>query len=274
MDSKGMVTIVTPAYNASKYISETIESVLNQSYDNWEMLIVNDGSTDNTKEIVESFSDKRIKLINQSNQGVSVARNKALDEAKGEYITFLDADDILPKKSLEVRVKFLEENLDVDLVDGYAVAVSSDLKDIIREHKPTYRGKLFPQIIKLDGSVYLTCYYMFRKNKLGNIRFKKGMTHSEDVLFFIMLAYYNDITYGAVKDKIFIYRVGHESAMKNIKGLEKGYIELIKEISKLNISPLFKTYLRLKISKIMVLTWISKREFLNAFKTTFYMIRA
>ena len=264
-----LVSIITPAYNASQYIKGTIESVLNQTYDNWELIIVNDGSTDNTKEIVESFKDSRIKLINQKNMGVSVARNRGLSEAQGEFITFLDADDILPPKSLEVRVKYLKENSDVDLVDGYAIVMDGDLKNIIREHKPTYKGLLFEKIVKLDSSVYLTCYYMFRHKKLGDVKFRAGMTHAEDLLFFIELAYYNNIIYGSIDEKVFIYRFGHNSAMKNIEGIQQGYIQLLKELKKLNIPKSKLLYLRFKIAKIMFLVWLKRKQLLKSLNSLY-----
>ena len=89
----GLVSIITPAYNAAAYRAETIESVLNQTYTNWEMVIVNDCSKDNTAEIVQSYAekDKRIKLINlRHNSGAAVARNTVLKNATGRYIAFLD----------------------------------------------------------------------------------------------------------------------------------------------------------------------------------------
>lgn len=97
-----LVSIITPAYNAEAYIAETIASVLAQTYTNWEMLIVNDCSKDNTVEIVQSYAakDKRIKLINlKQNSGAAVARNTAIQNAKGRYIAFLDSDDLWKKKS-------------------------------------------------------------------------------------------------------------------------------------------------------------------------------
>ncbi|MBD2778355.1 glycosyltransferase family 2 protein [Iningainema tapete] len=89
-------TIVIPAYNAAQYLPETLESVLAQTYENFEVLIINDGSTDNTVEIVEQYSqkDSRVKLISQINQGVAIARNTGIAMAQGEFIAFLDSDDL------------------------------------------------------------------------------------------------------------------------------------------------------------------------------------
>lgn len=108
---EGLVSIITPAYNAEKFISQTIESVLNQTYKNWEMIIVNDCSSDNTRKIVESYKDKRIILINlNENKGTANAWNIAFSKMKGEYIAFLDSDDLWSEKKLELQIAFMKKN--------------------------------------------------------------------------------------------------------------------------------------------------------------------
>jgi glycosyltransferase involved in cell wall biosynthesis len=264
-----------PAYNAQKYIKSAIESVLEQSYNNWELIVINDGSSDNTLDIVKSFDDKRIVVINQPNGGVSVARNNGLKEAKGEYVTFLDADDILPKKSLEIRINYLEENLDVDLVDGKAYVMNEDLKEIIRVYEPKYKGELFPKLVLLNDKVYLTYFYMVRREVLKDVKFKEKMTHSEDLLFFINLAAKKNIIYAAVDELIFYYRKGHESATKNLDGITNGYIELFKEIKKIKQTTLLqKIYLKFKISKILFFIWVSQKNILKAIKSVTIMIKS
>ena len=108
-----MISIITPCFNASKFISNTITSIKNQTYNDWELIIVDDCSTDGSIEIIESFtaSDKRIKLIkNHINKGVAETRNTALKEAKGKYIAFLDSDDQWDSNKLEKQFTFMEEN--------------------------------------------------------------------------------------------------------------------------------------------------------------------
>ncbi len=107
-----LVSIITPSYNTADYISETIKSVLSQSYKNWEMIIVDDCSTDNTDEVVAEFlSDSRIKYLkNESNSGAAVSRNYALREAKGKWIAFLDSDDLWSPNKLEKQLGFMKEN--------------------------------------------------------------------------------------------------------------------------------------------------------------------
>lgn len=113
MKDYGLVSIITPTYNCGRFISETIESVLAQSYPNWEMLIVDDCSTDNTKEIVEQYQqkDSRIKYYCfEKNSGAAVARNTALKMAKGRWIAFLDSDDLWKPQKLEHQLEFMVKN--------------------------------------------------------------------------------------------------------------------------------------------------------------------
>ncbi|XCF06529.1 glycosyltransferase family 2 protein [Tamlana crocina] len=109
-NSTPLVSVITACYNSEKHISETISSVLNQTYQNWEMLLVDDCSSDNTISIIETLqkSDSRIKLFQlNENSGAAVARNKAINEAKGEFIAFLDSDDKWLPLKLEKQIRFM-----------------------------------------------------------------------------------------------------------------------------------------------------------------------
>lgn len=113
MEKTKKISIVTPVYNVEKCITDTINCVLAQTYTNWEMIIVDDCSTDSTVQIVEKFCDidERIKLIKHTqNQGAAMARNTALANAKGEYVAFLDGDDLWSDQKLEKQLTFMEEN--------------------------------------------------------------------------------------------------------------------------------------------------------------------
>lgn len=115
-----MVSIIMPSYNTAKFIKETIESVLAQTYANWELLIVDDCSTDNTDEVVQEYiNDSRIRYIkNERNCGAALSRNRALQEAKGRWIAFLDSDDLWMHEKLERQIRFMEEN-------GYAFSYTN-----------------------------------------------------------------------------------------------------------------------------------------------------
>lgn len=111
---KNLVSVITPTYNRGEIIKETIQSVLNQTYHNFEYIIIDDGSTDNTKEIIQSFQDKRIKYINQQHVGTPASgRNNGIKNAKGEFIAFLDSDDIWFPQKLEIQLKEFQKNADI-----------------------------------------------------------------------------------------------------------------------------------------------------------------
>lgn len=109
----GLVSIITPTFNSANFIEETIKSVLSQTYSNWEMIIVDDCSGDNTEEVVSQYSrkDRRIKYIRlEKNSGAAIARNKAMGEAEGEYMAFLDSDDIWTAGKLSEQLSFMQEH--------------------------------------------------------------------------------------------------------------------------------------------------------------------
>ena len=108
------ISVVMPAYNAEKYLREDIDSILAQTYDDFEFIIINDGSIDRTKEIILSYSDPRIVYIeNEQNSGICVTLNKGLDTAKGRYIVRMDSDDIALPQRLEIQVRYMDANPDV-----------------------------------------------------------------------------------------------------------------------------------------------------------------
>lgn len=134
MSNQPLISVITPIFNGERYILETIQSVLNQSYKNWEMIIVDNCSTDNSRIIVNQISDDRIKLIEleYNSGGPARPRNIGLDNAKGEYIAFLDADDVWLPEKLEKQIKFIQKD-DVDIVHTLANKI---------DENSTYRGVL------------------------------------------------------------------------------------------------------------------------------------
>ncbi|NOR72214.1 MAG: glycosyltransferase [Methylomarinum sp.] len=110
LDNNSLVSIIIPAYNAELYLKTAINSILSQTYQNFEIIVVNDGSSDLTEAVAKQFTDSRIHIISQSNGGMSSARNAGLRLAKGDYIAFLDADDYWLPKKLEKQVMLLQQN--------------------------------------------------------------------------------------------------------------------------------------------------------------------
>lgn len=140
-----LVSVIIPAYNAEKFIAEAIESVITQTYQHWELLVADDGSTDNTKLIVQSFclKDTRIKYLYQPNGRLPKARNLGLANAKGEYVAFLDADDVWFNDKLAIQVKLFSET-NADMIFSDAVIFTGDVnkpKMIMNSGKGYFKGE-------------------------------------------------------------------------------------------------------------------------------------
>lgn len=188
------VTIIMPAYNSEAYIVESMKSVLTQTYDNFELIIINDGSTDRTEEIVRSFmSDKRIRLISQENQGVSVARNTGLKNAQGEYISFLDSDDLYYPTFLQTLVALMEEKradfVFADFSESYGLTAMQSKDLHWRKRKALYwvRRKLLGiRLMTVDSKIDDLRMHinsvMIRKSLIEkyNLHFLQGVWMFED----------------------------------------------------------------------------------------------
>lgn len=130
------ISAIMPVYNSEKYVAETIDSILAQSYENFEFIIVNDGSTDRTREIIEGYDDIRIKLFNlKQNKGVGYASNFVVEQTKGEYIARIDSDDIYHPDKFLLQKEYLDEHSDIALVKTfYEYFADEDLKNKQRFH--------------------------------------------------------------------------------------------------------------------------------------------
>jgi glycosyltransferase involved in cell wall biosynthesis len=264
------VSIIMPAYNAAGFISESIASVISQDWQDWELIVVDDGSNDGTADIVNEFHDPRIHLIQQANAGVSAARNVALDHLQGEFVVLLDSDDLLAPHSLRVRVEFLQAHPEVGIVDGMMHFCSQALDQIIRVHQPicTIRP-FFSQMSRLDPEIFALPFYMFRHSLVGTSRFQVGLSHLEDILFFLEISAGKDVLYGAVPELVCLYRTGHVSAMSNLDGIEKGYMTLLSKMT--DVLPTESHDLqvaRWRVAKIMFLSWMRRRQPARAIRSS------
>ena len=181
------VSVIVPAYNAEKFIQQTIDSLLNQSFKNCEFIFVNDGSKDNTLKILEEnkSEDARIVIVNTDNHGISHARNVGIEKAKGKYILFLDADDILISDSLEVMISAIKENK-ADIVIGkyitfsnadYLVFTKDDVLNSVVLNKFEMQ-KLLSECKKIENHVWGK---LFKKTIFNNFRFNDNYRIWEDV---------------------------------------------------------------------------------------------
>jgi glycosyltransferase involved in cell wall biosynthesis len=122
-----LVTVIVPSFNYARFISQSLDSVLAQTWRNWECVVVDDGSTDDTRAVVMSYAerDARVRYIHQEHRGLSAARNTWIKHSRGEFLQFLDADDLIEERKLEKQIEFLRKHHDVDIVYGDAMSFTS-----------------------------------------------------------------------------------------------------------------------------------------------------
>jgi glycosyltransferase involved in cell wall biosynthesis len=152
----GLVSIMMPAFNAEKYIARAIESAITQTYLNWELIIVNDGSKDRTAEIATGYADPRMRIFHQTNSGEASARNTALEQVRGEFLAFLDADDEFLPEHLHVTVNYLQSHPDRDGVytDGsYCDQDGHILKPLSSRRRGPFEGDIFEEVM-LSSDVF------------------------------------------------------------------------------------------------------------------------
>ena len=245
-----MISVIMPVYNSRKYLKYAIDSVLNQTYKNWELLIINDGSTDNSENIILSYNDDRIKYYFQKNLGVSAARNLAIKYMRGTHFCFLDSDDIFPPDSLQSRINIFHQNPDISFVDGVVLIKDYKMDKIHRYYRPSFKGNPYNQLIKMSEKCFFGPSWMIKRNDDINYMFNPNMTHLEDLYFYLSIS--QNGTYDYTNDTVLYYRTTPTSSMSNLSGLEDGYYKyfnLIKNFHKYDYSTIL--YLKYKIFRIM-----------------------
>ena len=207
-----MVSIVTPAYNSEEFISTTIDSIITQTFTNWELIVVNDGSTDKTQSIVEEYleKDNRIKLLNHiKSQGAGITRNKAIEESRGDYIAFLDADDKWKPEKLEKQVKLLQES-------NTAICFSS--YELI-DDKEQPLNTMIEALDKVSYQKQLKCNYIgnltgiYDVRKLGKIYMPEIPKRQDWVLWLQAIEKGGDAI--GIKESLAFYRVRKDSISSN-----------------------------------------------------------
>ena len=167
-NKKPAITVLMPAYNVEKYIEEAITSVLQQTFSDFELVIVNDGSTDMTENIIKVFNDPRIILINQPNQGVAAALNKGLKIAKGDYIARFDADDICMPKRFSIQLGFLLNHPDYIII-GSDVDYIDMHNEFVFSYTSSYYTNEEIQLNKLKTCPFIHSNVLFRKDAVINV---------------------------------------------------------------------------------------------------------
>tara|TARA_R100000789_G_scaffold11804_1_gene15743 strand:+ start:6582 stop:7535 length:954 start_codon:yes stop_codon:yes gene_type:complete len=216
-----LITVVIPLYNKEAEIKETLKSVLCQTYSPFEVLVVNDGSTDCSEDLVNSFEAPNLRLINQSNQGVSVARNTGIAEAKTEWVALIDGDDIWAPTHLENLVKLLKCYPGSEL---YSTRITPD-KDRLGTKKECVRIKDYSKYVLDEGWAVNSSSLMFTKRIWRLVGgFPQGETHGEDIVTWYKMSFYTDI---CVSDKVdVLYRNDcSNNASRSIKDEDDAFVK-------------------------------------------------
>lgn len=187
--TKPLISIIVPVYNAEKYLRKCIDSIVNQTYTNLEIILVDDGSPDNSGAICDEYAknDSRIKVIHKPNGGLSSARNAGLDLSSGEYLTFIDSDDYIELDTVEQVVKtLLDREVEVVLIREKQVNENGETTKIVGE-TPTdtifYKEKEFLADLILAKQINGACDKFYKRELLNGLRFEENKHHGEDMLF-------------------------------------------------------------------------------------------
>lgn len=207
-----LISVITPAYNAEKFISQTIESVIEQTYPYWEMIIVDDCSTDQTVQVIRQYQkkDDRIKFIQlEENSGAAVARNTAMEHAKGRYIAFLDSDDLWTKEKLSKQLQFMQEN---------DIAFSFTRYERMKEDGTmTNAVSDVPKEINYDGLMkqcVIGCLtVMLDREKIGNLKMMNIRTR-QDYVYWLTIMKHGHLAYG-MPETLAKYRLVENSISSN-----------------------------------------------------------
>ena len=210
---EALISIIMPVLNSETYVGTSITSVIEQTYSNWELLIINDGSNDRTEEVVRGFNDNRLRYFtHQSTKGVSHTRNTGLKYMLGNYFCFLDADDIFPTRSLESRLNIFFRDPSISFVDGTVRIMDQTLERTIRIFSPNFKGNPLPKIISLSADCFVGNTWMIKRDHRINYRFEEDATHGEDLMFYLDIASQGIYTF--TSEEILIYRTGHCSTLR------------------------------------------------------------
>ncbi|MEH1816780.1 MAG: glycosyltransferase family A protein [Nostoc sp.] len=216
------VSVLIPAYNAMNYLPETLENVLSQTFSDFEVIVVNDGSSDEIEQWISQIKDPRVKLISQKNQGLAGARNTGITNAQGEYIAFLDADDLWEPTKLEKQLRVLEENPEVALVYTWVAFIDET-------GKPT--GRIFKNQAEGDVWKKLTEHNIVESGSVGMVRRSCFETvglfdcnlgsYLEDWDMWLRMA--SRYPFKVVKEPLVYYRQSSSSASRNWEAMARSF---------------------------------------------------
>lgn len=233
---KGLVSVIIPCFNQGKFLDETLESVLNQTYTQWECLIIDDGSTDNSEFIAKKWLniDDRFQYYYQDNAGVSSARNLGIEKALGNYLQFLDADDLLFPTKIEKSLEIIENTSDTGIVISNFQTISEDSKTIsppfckLKEEYFSFDGFLHKW--NIDFSIQIQCGF-FKASLFDTIKFPEELSAQEDWAVWIQLMK-TKTNLVFIDEPLAYYRHNSESRMKTI-GIGDNRLKVLSSFKKI-----------------------------------------
>jgi glycosyltransferase involved in cell wall biosynthesis len=227
MTDKALVSIIIPTYNYGRFLRKALESCFAQTYQPLEIILIDDGSTDNTREILEGYKN-RVVYVYQENSGVSVARNRGLEIAAGEFITFLDADDYMPEDAIQTRVDAFSE---YDGIGAVATESHSKKGETLSYH-PKYKknsvSSRFYEDLLLGHFPLTTSTIMIRSSVAKQFKFPLGISNGEDVVYFTKVFFSTPVCYLVKSTDVSVWH--GDSLRHNIDELKRQGIKLVETI--------------------------------------------
>lgn len=202
-------------YNGEKYIKQAIDSALNQTYADFELLIIDDGSKDRSVQIIETYNDNRIRLLkNDSNMGLFRTRNRGVEEARGEYFATLDCDDIAPVSRLELQLKYFEEHLQCKMCGGRIKYIDS-ASEVIGKFSPIHGDLDHLKSLSVFTNIFSNSTTMINTAVLRELQYRTGYEPAEDFDLFERLMEKYEV--GFLNEFLSYYRV-HDANISTLKG--------------------------------------------------------
>jgi glycosyltransferase involved in cell wall biosynthesis len=221
------VSVIIPAYNSMTYLPATIENVLGQTFTDFEVLVVDDGSSDRTAAWVSQVQDRRVRLISQANQGTCAARNTGIALAQGEYIAFLDADDLWHPTKLAKQVCYLDERPEVGLVYTWTVLIDPEGKPTGRVFASRAQGDVWQQLVQHNITESGSSFMMRRQCFETVGVFDPNLPHAGDWDMCLRIA--ARYSFGVIEEPLVYYRQYSNSMSKNWQRAEKCFYTVLEK---------------------------------------------
>ncbi len=222
-----LISVIVPLYNGEKTIRETVKSILNQSLQNFELIIINDGSQDASLEMVSNFQDSRIKVFSYPNSGISTTRNRGISHATGEYISFIDADDLWTPNKLESQLKALQENPKAAVAYSWSDHINEFGQPLNRGSYMTVNGDVYPKILLIDFIANGSNPLIRREALMEVGGFDESLSTSADWDMWVRLA--ARYHFVAVPSPQILYRISGSSMSSNVDKQEAESLQVIEK---------------------------------------------